>query len=97
MENNIDKIADMIADKALDEFTYKGKSLREWVELMVKADSVVEVRMVEELEKAENKVMQNLESMKGNCGCDYRRNCIIDECMSNVRKTFKELKGETNV
>lgn len=46
-----EEMAKEVAEKALDEFTYNGKTIREWVELMVTAESVVKVRMVEEFEK----------------------------------------------
>lgn len=50
-EFDLDKMTDRVAEKALDEFTYNGKTIREWVELMVTVESVVEVRMVEEFER----------------------------------------------
>ena len=36
MEFSLDKIAKEVAEKALNEITYEGKTLREWVEIIVK-------------------------------------------------------------
>lgn len=40
MEFTIDKIAKEVAEKALNEITYEGKTLREWVEIIVKQDCI---------------------------------------------------------
>ena len=36
MEFSIDKLAKEVAEKALDEITYEGKTIREWVEIIAK-------------------------------------------------------------
>ena len=36
MEFTIDKLVKEVAEKALDEITYEGKTIREWVEILVK-------------------------------------------------------------
>lgn len=50
--------------------------------------------MIEELEIAEEKVINNLNSLKGNWGCDYHKNGVISDCISAVHNSFKEIKGE---
>ena len=81
-----EEMAEEVAEKALDEFTYNGKTLREWIELIVTADSILEI--------AEEKVINNLNSLKGNWGCDYHKNGVISDCISAVHNSFKEMKGE---
>ena len=102
-EFDLEKMADRVAEKALDEFTYNGKTIREWVELMVAAESVVEVRMVEELEKIKAEIKQ-----QGSVHVRYRRIEDIDQLVDNIvyqcKDAFcdyidnhiKELKGENN-
>lgn len=87
-EFDLDKMTDRVAEKALDEFTYNGKTLREWIELIVTADSILEI--------AEEKVINNLNSLKGNWGCDYHKNGVISDCISAAHNSFKEMKGENN-
>ena len=36
MEFTIDKFAKEVAEKALDEITYEGKTIREWAEILAK-------------------------------------------------------------
>jgi len=83
---DLDKMADRVAEKALDEFTYKDKTLREWIELIVTADSILEI--------AEEKVINNLNSLKGNWGCDYHKNGVISDCISAVHNSFEKMKGK---
>ena len=52
--------------------------------------------MAEELKIAEEKVINNLNSLKGNWGCDYHKNGVISDCISAVHNSFEELKGENN-
>ena len=44
----------------------------------------------------EDKLIARLEKLKGNSGCDYYRNSIINECICEVSNYFSELKGEQN-
>ena len=83
---SIEKMAEEVANEALDEFTYNGKTIREWVELMVAADSILEI--------AEEKVVNNLYLLKGNWGCDYHKNGVISNCIFAVHNSFEEMKGK---
>ncbi len=86
MTINLEEMTEKVAEKALDEFTYNGKTLREWVELIVTADSILEI--------AEEKIINNLNSLKGNWGCDYHKNGVISDCISAVHNSFEEMKGK---
>ncbi len=83
-EMNIDEVVEEVAEKALDEFTYKDKTIREWVELMVTAESVVEVRMVEKLEK--------IKAEMDNKGWYNKHD--REQFVKIVDKHIEELKGE---
>jgi len=89
MTVDIDKMADRVAKKALDEYTYNGKTIREWVELMVTAEFVVEVRMVEELEKIK-------EEMEKQSNRNFYENGWWTYVSSVFDKHISELKGEKN-
>ena len=43
MEFTIDKFTKEVAEKALDEITYEGKTVREWVEIIVKQQPIENV------------------------------------------------------
>jgi len=94
MKVDIDEMTDRVVEKALDEFTYNGKTIREWVELMVTAESVVEVRMVEEFEKIKKKIKNDCilhEEWFANIDDLEKCLCRIDAI---VDKEISELKGE---
>lgn len=42
----------------------------------------------------ENSIIERLERLKGNWGSDYHKNGYIDDCISEIRKIFKELNNE---
>lgn len=42
MTINLEEMAEKVAEKALDEFTYNGKTIREWVEIIVAEDFAIE-------------------------------------------------------
>ena len=41
----------------------------------------------------ENSIIERLERLKGNWGSDYHKNGYIDDCISEIRKIFKELNN----
>lgn len=43
---------------------------------------------------SENLIIERLERLKGNWGSDYHKNGYIDDCISEIRKIFKELNNE---
>lgn len=43
MEMNIEKATIRVAEKALDEILYKGKTLREWINLIIKFEKEYEI------------------------------------------------------
>ncbi len=91
-EFDLDKMADKVAEKALDEFTYNGKTIREWVEIIVTAESVesvVEVRMVEEFEKIKTE-LQSPEEI----GFDFFDG--LDYAERVIDNRIAELKGKNN-
>lgn len=100
MTVDLDKMADRVAEKALDEFTYKDKTIREWVELMVTVESVVEVRMVEEFEKIRAEIENHCGLAKeDHCKyCSYCNNLMgvreILEIIDKYKAEREELKGE---
>lgn len=89
MAVDLDKMADRVAEKALDEFTYNGKTIREWVEIIVTAESVVEVRMVEEFEKLKAEIREPNEM-------EYFENSNIWQkwFYDLIDNRIKEIKGE---
>ena len=48
---------------------------------------------MENLNELEELIMKKLERLKGNSGCDYLKNCHISDCMSEIRKIFKEINN----
>lgn len=53
----IDKFAKEVAENALDEITYEGKTIREWAEIIVKQqpceDSISKEKMLKVIERME--------------------------------------------
>ena len=90
MTVDLDKMADRVVEKALDEFTYNGKTIREWVELMVTAESVVEVRMVEEFEKLKTEMVGKYKNDQ------HMDNYTMGVFHKVIDNHIKELKGENN-
>lgn len=85
-----EEMAKEVAEKALDEFTYNGKTIREWVELMVTVESVVEVRMVEEFEKIKAEIM-----VTGNWKSEYEiSDSGVIKAVEIIDNHMSELKGE---
>lgn len=84
MEVDLDKMADRVAEKALNEFTYNGKTIREWVEIIVAQDLLA----ITELEKIKTE-LQSPEEIGFDFfdGLDYAER-VIDKCI-------EELKGKT--
>ena len=52
-EFDLDKMTDRVVEKALNEFTYNGKTLREWVEIIVAQDLLA----ITELEKIKTEML----------------------------------------
>ena len=46
-----------------------------------------------EFDEIEEKLVKKISRLEGNCGCDYKRNCVISECIQEIRKFFKEEKN----
>ena len=85
MEVCLDKMTDRVVEKALDEFTYNGKTIREWVEIIVAQDLLA----ITELEKIKIELHETAEMHID--GDYYLRDEWIDEYIDN---RIKELKGE---
>ena len=81
MAVDLDRMADRVAEKALDEFTYKDKTLREWVEIIVAQDLLA----IAELEKIKKKLILKLSE-----GFDFG----ITEALNIIDEELSELKGE---
>lgn len=86
-EFDLDKMADRVAEKALDEFTYNGKTIREWVEIIVAQDLLA----IAELEKIRSELHETAEMHED--GDYYLRDEWIDEY---IDKLIEELKGKSN-
>lgn len=84
-EFDLDKMADRVAEKALDEFTYNGKTIREWVEIIVAQDLLA----ITELEKIKTE-LQNPKEI----GLDFFDG--LDYAERVIDNRIKELKGESN-
>lgn len=96
-EFDLDKMADRVAEKALDEFTYNGKTIREWVELMVTVESVVEVRMVEEFEKIKSDFVEQRKDFgltKNDSDYDLGSFDSYNYAITTIDYRIAELKGE---
>lgn len=83
-EFDLDKMADQVAEKALDEFTYKDKTLREWVEIIVTQDLLA----IAVLEKIKTEMLD-----------EYRTNANIDNVthcryLKIITNHIDKLKGE---
>lgn len=83
MKVDLDKMADRVAEKALDEFTYNGKTIREWVEIIVAQDLLA----ITELEK----IKIELQSPK-EIGLDFFDG--LDYAERVIDKRIEELKGK---
>lgn len=87
-EFDLDKMADEVAEKALDEFTYKDKTLREWIEIIVAQDLLA----ITELEKTKAEAEELIEL----CDSDYEFEEIygINSVVDIINRRIAELKGE---
>lgn len=47
---SIDEMAKEVANRALDNFTYEGRTIREWAELIIRSESKITRRTQEETE-----------------------------------------------
>jgi len=92
MTVDIDKMADRVAEKALDEFTYKDKTLREWVEIIVAQDLLA----ITELEK----IKAEIEEKEFKLNCATMSGVALKTAYIEVAKLLdnhiSELKGEGN-
>lgn len=88
-EFDLDKMADQVAEKALDEFTYKDKTLREWVEIIVAQDLLA----ITELEKTKAEA----EELITHCASyDFEERYGINLVVDIINRQIAELKGENN-
>lgn len=86
-EFDLGKMADRVAEKALDEFTYNGKTIREWVEIIVAQDLLA----ITELEKIKTELHETAEMHLD--GDYYLRDEWIDEYIDDH---ISKLKGVNN-
>ena len=96
-EFDLNKMADQVAEKALDEFTYNGKTIREWIELIVTVESVVEVRMVEEFEKIKADFVEQRKDFgltKNDSDYDLGSFDSYNYAITTIDYRIAELKGE---
>ena len=84
----------IMVNEAVVTLTYKRKDGNTYEKIFwprivsgVKSDAVTDL---------ENRIIKNLENLKGNWPCDYSRNGIIDNCKTSVADTFKELYKDGN-
>lgn len=92
-EFDLDKMASRMAEKALDEFICNGKTLREWIEIIVAQDLLA----IAELEKVKEKIFNKQdEFIHSNLlsECNVRYGLEIAETI--IDKEIAELKGENN-
>lgn len=93
-----EEMAKEVAEKALDEFTYKDKTLREWVEIIVAQDLLA----IAELEKIRAEIENHCGLAKeDHCKyCSYCNNLMgvreILEIIDKYKEEREELKGENN-
>lgn len=83
-----EEMAKEVAEKALDEFTYKDKTLREWVEIIVEQDLFA----IAELEKLKAEV-------QGLCHTErdtFDKVVRLDKLNNAIDTRIKELKGDDN-
>ena len=89
-----EEMAKEVAEKALDEFTYKDKTLREWIEIIVAQDLLA----IEELEKIKAEIREwywqadKQKISKDPCVVD----AMTDLFIRTVDNHISELKGENN-
>lgn len=83
-EFDLAKMADRVAEKALDEFTYDGKTLREWIEIIFAQDSLA----ITELEKIETQIIRNSRPQWEKLVID------VTTCQLLIKERIEELKGE---
>lgn len=85
-----EEMAKEVAEKALDEFTYKDKTLREWIEIIVAQDLLA----ITELEKTKAEAEELIEL----CDSDYEFEEIygINSVVDIINSRIIELKGENN-
>ena len=82
----IDKFAKDVAEKALNEITYEGKTLREWIEIIVK------LQPYEDCISREQTLKAFAEKCGGECACckyngsgyDTAENCQLIKSMPSV-------------
>ena len=98
-EFNLDKMAEKMAEKALDEFICNGKTIREWIEIIVAQDSLA----IDELEKLKAEIKQ-----QGSIHVKYRRTEDVDHLVDSIvyqckdgfcnyiDNSIKKLRGENN-
>ena len=79
-----EEMAKEVAEKALDEFTYKDKTLREWIEIIVAQDLLA----IEELEKIETQIIRNSRPQWEKLVID------VTTCQLLIKERIEELKGE---
>ena len=84
-EFDLDKMADRVAEKALDEFTYNGKTIREWIEIIVAQDLLA----ITELEKIKTE-LQSPEEI----GFDFFDG--LDYAERVIDNRIAALKGDDN-
>lgn len=80
-----EEMAKEVAEKALDEFTYNGKTIRDWVEIIVAQDLLA----ITELEKIKTE-LQSPEEI----GFDFFDG--LDYAERVIDKRIEELKGDDN-
>ncbi len=85
MTVDLDEMADRVAEKALDEFTYNGKTIREWVEIIVAQDLLA----ITELEKIKTE-LQSPEEI----GFDFFDG--LDYAERVIDNRIAALKGDDN-
>lgn len=79
-----EEMAKEVAEKALDEFTYKDKTLREWIEIIVAQDLFA----IAELEKIETQIIRNSRPQWEKLVID------VTTCQLLIKERIEELKGE---
>ena len=85
---NEEEFAKKIADRALDEILYNGRTIREWVEIITADNNKLAIETLEKARDDMQEYMYTLQSKSITLGAIH--------CAQVVEKYIKELKGENN-
>lgn len=81
----IKEMAQNVAEKAFDEYEYKGKTLRQWVEIISASehgtDCISREQAIDALERAKQNIHHNIERAIGDAICE-----VLDTVESGIKQ-----------